>query len=42
MRLMRQPIEPSIHDPKFTFRLQIKNPRKEWWNYLYWNVELEA
>ena len=41
MRLMKAPIEPSIHDPRFTFRLQIKNPRPEWETYLYWNVELE-
>jgi 5-methylcytosine-specific restriction endonuclease McrA len=41
MRLLKKPVAPSIHDPKFTFRLQIKNPRPEWGSYLYWNVELE-
>jgi hypothetical protein len=41
MRLLKKPVAPSIHDPKFTFRLQIKNPRPEWESYLYWNVELE-
>ena len=41
MRLLKKPVAPSIHDSKFTFRLQIKNPRPEWESYLYWNVELE-
>lgn len=41
MKLIKKPVAPSVHDEKFTFRLQIKNPRPEWENYLYWNVELD-
>lgn len=42
MRLMKKPVVPSSNDPKFKFRLHIRNPRPEWSSYLYWNVELEA
>jgi 5-methylcytosine-specific restriction endonuclease McrA len=40
----RKPIEPSIQDKRFEFRLKINKIVKEWeaWeNYLYWSVELE-
>lgn len=41
MQPIKTPIEPSSHDVKFRFRLNIRNPRPEWVTYLYWNVELE-
>jgi 5-methylcytosine-specific restriction endonuclease McrA len=41
MKLLKRPVEPYTHDPKFTFRLHIRNPRPEWESYLYWNVELD-
>jgi 5-methylcytosine-specific restriction endonuclease McrA len=41
MRLLQKPVEPSCHDPRFTFRLLFNNPREEWLPFLYWNVELD-
>jgi len=40
-RLRKTPTVPNSHDPRFRFRLQIKNPRVEWESYLYWSTTLE-
>jgi 5-methylcytosine-specific restriction endonuclease McrA len=52
MPLLRQPFVPKVDDPRYQFKLHIKQIRpewKEWENYLYaekaswayWNIELE-
>jgi hypothetical protein len=44
MPLIAQPLVPKVSDPKFNFKLHIRNLRPEWkqWeSWLYWNVELE-
>ena len=52
MPLLRQPFVPKVDDPKFNFKLHIKQIRPEWtewqqWLYAekaswaYWNVELD-
>lgn len=41
MRLIKKPVEPYANDPRFTFKLQINNPRPEWESYLYWNLVLD-
>jgi 5-methylcytosine-specific restriction endonuclease McrA len=44
MHPFRKPVEPSINDKRFEFRLKIDKVIKEWeaWeNYLYWSVTLE-
>lgn len=41
MRLLKTPAEPDPTDPRYTFRLRIKNPHPSWEPWLYWNVELE-
>jgi len=45
MKLMRQPFEPKANDPRYNFKLHIRKMRpewKEWQNFLYWNVVLDA
>ena len=44
MSLLNTPVEPSVNDVKFTFKLHIEKIRKEWkeWSsWLYWNIELD-
>lgn len=44
MRLLTEPMKPSISDERFKFRLSIKkvNPRwKPWISWAYWNVVLD-
>lgn len=44
MTLLRPPVEPKAADPKYNFKLHIKNVRNEWREYadwLYWNLVLD-
>jgi 5-methylcytosine-specific restriction endonuclease McrA len=41
MRLLKAPVEPSPHDPRYNFRLSLKNVKPEWSPYFYWNAPLE-
>ncbi len=44
MQLRSKPTEPSTSDPKYNFKLHIKNVRNEWREYadwLYWNLVLD-
>jgi 5-methylcytosine-specific restriction endonuclease McrA len=41
MQLLKKPVEPDPMDPKFNFKLHIRNPHPSWEPWLYWNVELE-
>jgi 5-methylcytosine-specific restriction endonuclease McrA len=52
MRLLHEPVAPKVDDPRFNFKLHIRNLRPEWkdwqnWlyaekaSYLYWNITLD-